>query len=124
FPLAVGSAAGLLASAAAEASSPALDLVLGSTSHVLPPGADGDPATDRAILEAAASVVAECLADPAVAAAVDRAIAEVNDDPDALHAVLDAQHYRLARWQIGADEVAYRRFFDVTELVAVRVERP
>ncbi|MGO4603607.1 malto-oligosyltrehalose synthase [Terrabacter sp. 2YAF2] len=38
--------------------------------------------------------------------------------------LLDAQHYRLASWTIGDSELNYRRFFDVTSLIAVRVEDP
>jgi (1->4)-alpha-D-glucan 1-alpha-D-glucosylmutase len=41
---------------------------------------------------------------------------------DRLHAFLELQHYRLAYWRVGAHEINYRRFFDVTELVSVRVE--
>ena len=37
---------------------------------------------------------------------------------------LDAQHYRLAHWQVANEELNYRRFFDVTTLIGVRVERP
>ena len=33
-----------------------------------------------------------------------------------------AQHYRLAGWRTGATELNWRRFFDVTSLIAVRVE--
>jgi len=33
-----------------------------------------------------------------------------------------AQHYRLADWRAGATELNWRRFFDVTSLIAVRVE--
>ena len=40
-----------------------------------------------------------------------------------LEATLAAQHYRLAFWR-ASDELAYRRFFDVTSLAGVRVERP
>ena len=36
---------------------------------------------------------------------------------------LDQQHYRLAFWR-AADELTYRRFFDVTTLAGVRVEDP
>ena len=43
---------------------------------------------------------------------------------DKLHALLDAQHYRLAYWRAGPEEINYRRFFDVTELVSVRMELP
>lgn len=38
--------------------------------------------------------------------------------------VLAAQHYRLASWTVGDSELNYRRFFDVTSLIAVRVEEP
>ena len=38
--------------------------------------------------------------------------------------LLGAQHYRLASWRIADDELNYRRFFDVTSLIAVRVEDP
>ncbi|MEP7332329.1 MAG: malto-oligosyltrehalose synthase [Terracoccus sp.] len=41
-----------------------------------------------------------------------------------LTALLAAQHYRLASWKIADDELNYRRFFDVTSLIAVRVEEP
>lgn len=36
--------------------------------------------------------------------------------------LLDAQHYRLAWWTTAADELNYRRFFDVDSLAAIRVE--
>ncbi|GAA2024826.1 malto-oligosyltrehalose synthase [Terrabacter terrae] len=38
--------------------------------------------------------------------------------------LLEAQHYRLASWTVGDSELNYRRFFDVTSLIAVRVEDP
>jgi (1->4)-alpha-D-glucan 1-alpha-D-glucosylmutase len=38
--------------------------------------------------------------------------------------LLDAQHYRLAPWRAGAAELNWRRFFDITSLIAVRVEDP
>lgn len=40
-----------------------------------------------------------------------------------LSSLLAAQHYRLASWR-EAEALNYRRFFDVTSLVAVRVEDP
>ncbi|MEO7754740.1 MAG: malto-oligosyltrehalose synthase [Terracoccus sp.] len=36
--------------------------------------------------------------------------------------LLEAQHYRLASWKVGATDLNYRRFFDVTSLIAIRVE--
>jgi (1->4)-alpha-D-glucan 1-alpha-D-glucosylmutase len=44
--------------------------------------------------------------------------------PAAIHQVLEQQHYRLACWRVGRDELNYRRFFDVTTLAGVRVEDP
>ncbi|GAB3700689.1 malto-oligosyltrehalose synthase [Mariniluteicoccus flavus] len=43
---------------------------------------------------------------------------------DAVADVLARQHYRLAPWRSGADELNYRRFFAVTTLAGVRVEEP
>jgi (1->4)-alpha-D-glucan 1-alpha-D-glucosylmutase len=53
---------------------------------------------------------------------LDGVIAWTNKDPNRLDGLLDRQHYRLARWQTAADDLDYRRFFDINELVAVRVE--
>jgi (1->4)-alpha-D-glucan 1-alpha-D-glucosylmutase len=43
---------------------------------------------------------------------------------DALEALLDAQSYRLAYWRVASDEINYRRFFDINDLAAIRVEEP
>jgi (1->4)-alpha-D-glucan 1-alpha-D-glucosylmutase len=43
---------------------------------------------------------------------------------DRLHRLLERQHYRLAWWRTAADEVNWRRFFDVSTLGGVRAERP
>lgn len=41
-----------------------------------------------------------------------------------LHRLLERQHYRLAWWRTAGDEINWRRFFDINELVGVRVEDP
>ena len=41
---------------------------------------------------------------------------------DRLHELLENQAYRLAYWRAAADEINYRRFFDINELVGVRME--
>lgn len=43
---------------------------------------------------------------------------------DSLDRLLDAQVYRLAYWRVAAEEINYRRFFDVNELAAIRMEDP
>ncbi|HSA90714.1 MAG TPA: malto-oligosyltrehalose synthase [Burkholderiales bacterium] len=45
-------------------------------------------------------------------------------DSLALHRLLESQHYRLAYWRVASDEINYRRFFEITDLAALRVEDP
>lgn len=40
-----------------------------------------------------------------------------------LHELLERQHYRLVAWQRAADLINWRRFFEVSGLIGVRVER-
>jgi len=42
----------------------------------------------------------------------------------ALHGLLQRQHYRLAWWPTAAEQINWRRFFEISDLVGVRVERP
>ncbi|HVM13690.1 MAG TPA: malto-oligosyltrehalose synthase [Egibacteraceae bacterium] len=41
-----------------------------------------------------------------------------------LHALMEAQHYRLVHWRVGDRLINYRRFFAIDQLAAVRVEEP
>ncbi|MBW4650510.1 MAG: malto-oligosyltrehalose synthase [Kastovskya adunca ATA6-11-RM4] len=41
---------------------------------------------------------------------------------DLLDSLLSDQFYRLAFWKVGAEEINYRRFFTVNELISVKVE--
>ncbi|MGA8659269.1 MAG: malto-oligosyltrehalose synthase [Chthoniobacterales bacterium] len=43
---------------------------------------------------------------------------------DRLDELLSAQAYRLSYWRVAAEEINYRRFFDVNELACIRVENP
>ncbi|MEK8172915.1 hypothetical protein NKH77_39635 [Streptomyces sp. M19] len=38
--------------------------------------------------------------------------------------LLDAQWYRLGWWRLARTELNYRRFFTISDLIAVRVEDP
>ena len=42
---------------------------------------------------------------------------------DLLHNLLSVQAYRLAYWRVASDEINYRRFFDINNLAALRMER-
>jgi (1->4)-alpha-D-glucan 1-alpha-D-glucosylmutase len=55
--------------------------------------------------------------------AVDTALAALNADPAARHRLHEAQPWRLTHWRMAREVLSYRRFFEVTELVGVRVER-
>ncbi len=63
---------------------------------------------------------------PAIAAAV----AGFNGDAGRpasfarLHRLLQEQHYRLAFWRVAAEEINYRRFFQINDLAGIRVEVP
>src|SRR5690606_16685720 len=64
-------------------------------------------------------------ADPAAIAcsvALAEEIAAVNADPFELDALLEQQAYRLAHWSVAANQLSYRRFFDINTLVGMRSE--
>ncbi len=71
-----------------------------------------------------------CAEAPQVQRAIEKALAQINGKPgdprsfDALDELLNAQSYRLAFWRVAAEEINYRRFFDVNDLAAIRVELP
>jgi len=46
----------------------------------------------------------------------------VGDVP--LESLLEKQNYRLIYWRAGADEINYRRFFDISGLAALQMQRP
>src|SRR5438105_12321622 len=41
-----------------------------------------------------------------------------------LHRLLEAQAYRIANWRVAAEEINYRRFFNINDLAGLRVELP
>ena len=43
---------------------------------------------------------------------------------DSIPVLLEQQHYQLVHWQRAAELVGYRRFFDISDLVGVRIEDP
>jgi len=65
-----------------------------------------------------------------IRALIDEAVRVFNGkvgDPrsfDQLDGLLGEQVYRLAHWQVAAEEINYRRFFDISELAAIRMEDP
>lgn len=80
--------------------------------------ASADPA-DRDDL---AERFAERLSDTGFRASLDRALGSINADRDALHALHEDQHWRLAWWRLAREKLSYRRFFEIAELIGVRQE--
>lgn len=67
---------------------------------------------------------------PLALEAISQALAEINGkqgDPrsfDRLESLLEAEPYRLSYWRVAANEINYRRFFDINDLAAIRIEDP
>jgi (1->4)-alpha-D-glucan 1-alpha-D-glucosylmutase len=71
--------------------------------------------------------LAECLRDGEITIDGDAGVVRYYDHEFPLAPgtdKLEAQHYRLAFWRVANEELNYRRFFDVTTLIGVRVELP
>ena len=63
---------------------------------------------------------------PALRRALER-INGVEGDPhsfDRMHELLEQQPWRLAYWRVSTEEINYRRFFDINDLVGLRMEHP
>ncbi|HEY9783941.1 MAG TPA: malto-oligosyltrehalose synthase [Candidatus Obscuribacterales bacterium] len=71
-----------------------------------------------------------CARNPAIGEFIGQNVSEFHVRPDdrpsmeRLHSLLEAQAYRLAYWRVAADEINYRRFFDINDLAALRTEDP
>jgi (1->4)-alpha-D-glucan 1-alpha-D-glucosylmutase len=59
---------------------------------------------------------------------IEENVAMLNGKPgraesfDLLHQLLEAQAFRLAHWRVAGDDINYRRFFDINDLAALRME--
>jgi malto-oligosyltrehalose synthase len=90
---------------------------------------EASPRYLRQVAGAAKEALAVAARDPATAEAVDAAAASwrgVGGEAASwtrLHELLQRQPYRLAHWRAAADEVNYRRFFDIQDLAGMRMER-
>jgi (1->4)-alpha-D-glucan 1-alpha-D-glucosylmutase len=126
---------GRLHAALGEADERVLELesILTALRH-LPPRTGTDPAEvrerqrEKEIVKRRLATLLESAAPARVA--LDAALTELNGhvgDPrsfNLLESFLGDQAYRLSHWRVAADEINYRRFFDVNELAAIRVEEP
>lgn len=100
----------------------------------LPPRTERDPerlAARRRDKERGIERLAALLASsPEVRAFVEENVRLFNGTPgdprsfDLLDGLLGDQAYRLAYWRVAGEEINYRRFFDINELAAIRMEDP
>ncbi len=73
-------------------------------------------------------LAALCERSAVIAEFIEQAVTSMNGNPgdsasfEALHELIKAQAYRLAYWRAAADDINYRRFFDVNDLAALRQE--
>ncbi|HEX7972264.1 MAG TPA: malto-oligosyltrehalose synthase, partial [Thiobacillus sp.] len=92
------------------------------------PGAVAERARDKEMHKHHLALLYASSAD--IAQFVDENLAAINGVPpdaanvDFLHDLLQAQAWRLAFWRVAADEINYRRFFDINDLAALRMDNP
>jgi (1->4)-alpha-D-glucan 1-alpha-D-glucosylmutase len=73
-------------------------------------------------------LAALCARSPEITEFVEGNVTTINGSPgdsssfDVLHELIKAQAYRLAYWRVAADDINYRRFFDVNDLAGLRQE--
>jgi (1->4)-alpha-D-glucan 1-alpha-D-glucosylmutase len=73
-------------------------------------------------------LAAVCERSSEIANFLEDSVRKMNGEPgnsasfDALHELIKAQAYRLAYWRVAADDINYRRFFDINDLAALRQE--
>lgn len=108
-----------------------LESVVRALTHTLPALRRKESAVERKReKESLRRRLAELAATPSVRGAIEDAVQQINgvkgvpQSFDALEQLMNDQVYRLAHWRVAAHEINYRRFFDINELAAVRVEHP
>jgi (1->4)-alpha-D-glucan 1-alpha-D-glucosylmutase len=98
----------------------------------LPPHTTDDPVARRVRSHEVSSAkrrLAELFArSETIARHMDASVAALNGEPgrhasfNELHDLLECQPYRVAYWRVAADEINYRRFFDINDLAGLKTE--
>ncbi len=70
------------------------------------------------------SELASAVQDPAMRRAFDNALSDVVQDIGALHELHEMQVWRLIHWRAAREALTYRRFFEIADLVGLKVEGP
>lgn len=86
--------------------------------------ARGFAASDPGSVAAAKASLAAAVTDAGFLRQVEVAATAVTDDRAALHDLLEEQVWRVSHWRLAREGLTYRRFFEITDLIGVSVERP
>jgi (1->4)-alpha-D-glucan 1-alpha-D-glucosylmutase len=125
WPLSPASMDGVLAAAAERCGSDELAFIADALAR-LPRPTVTDPAAlrrrhrDKEVIRT--HLLRLCTEDAKVAGAIDAQLIGINSAPDSLDAIFERQNYRLSFWRAAAQDVGYRRFFDINTLVGLRIE--
>ena len=139
FPIDPGLYAPILAAASAEVNTADLPPHAGAALETLCTAFGHLPARDDALAKHRAQrqldkeshkrELARLAADHApIRSAIERAVQSYNGTAgdrasfERLHELLERQAYRLSSWRVAVDEINYRRFFDINDLAALRME--
>jgi (1->4)-alpha-D-glucan 1-alpha-D-glucosylmutase len=110
-----------------------LESIMTALRHLPPPDSTSDEARAERHREKEVfkrRLEALCAEANEVCRMLDAVITEFNGRPgeassfDDLDRLLRQQSYRLAFWRVATEEINYRRFFDINELAALRMENP
>ena len=62
--------------------------------------------------------------DAGARAALERRMADLNQDKTALDRLIRQQFWRVADFRVAGDDINYRRFFNISDLAGIRMELP
>ncbi|MGE3456020.1 MAG: malto-oligosyltrehalose synthase, partial [Kofleriaceae bacterium] len=134
FPASLRSYVSILEAAADLLSLPVTDVsaqdlasIATAIRHLPPPSATTledrtERAREKEVIKRRLAALCETSAE--VARSVDEALVHANETTAAIERLLLDQNYRLSYWRVATEEINFRRFFDVNELAAIRMEDP
>jgi (1->4)-alpha-D-glucan 1-alpha-D-glucosylmutase len=88
------------------------------------------PHIQRCAEDLKAELAAHARHDPQIAEAIQKAVDRLNGEPGQLEswrrldALIHDQYWRVAHFRVAADDINYRRFFNINDLAGIRIELP
>jgi (1->4)-alpha-D-glucan 1-alpha-D-glucosylmutase len=88
------------------------------------------PHVQRCAEDLKAELAEHAKSDPELAAAIQKAVDRFNGTPGSLEtwarldALIQDQYWRAAHFRVAADDINYRRFFNINDLAGIRIELP